>query len=81
MKFALEIGLIFSNHGLLQIKIFTDADWIGSLDERRSTMGYCTFIGGNLVTWRSKKQSMTARSSAKAEYKAMAQGVYELLWL
>jgi len=39
------------------------------------------FLGGNLVTWRSKKQNVVARSSAKAEFKAMAQGVCELLWM
>ncbi|KAI3445697.1 hypothetical protein Pfo_002362 [Paulownia fortunei] len=49
--------------------------------DRRSTTGCCTFLGGNLVTWRSKKQSMVARSSAKAEFRVMAQGVCELLWL
>ncbi|KAI3447048.1 hypothetical protein Pfo_003713, partial [Paulownia fortunei] len=42
--------------------------------------GYCTFLGGNLVTWRSKKQNVVARSSAEAEFRAMAQGVCELLW-
>lgn len=39
------------------------------------------FVGGNLVTWRSKKQSVVARSSAEAEYRAMAIGVRELLWV
>ncbi|KAA3484109.1 Retrovirus-related Pol polyprotein from transposon TNT 1-94 [Gossypium australe] len=42
---------------------------------------YCTFVGGNLVTWRSKKQIIVTRSSAEAKYRAMAQGVCELLWL
>ncbi|XP_073104417.1 uncharacterized protein [Elaeis guineensis] len=60
---------------------FTNADWAGSLDDRRSTSGYCTYVGGNLVTWRSKKQSVVARSSAEAEYRAMALGICELLWL
>jgi hypothetical protein len=63
------------------LEAFTDADWVGSVDDRRSTFGYCTFLGGNLVTWRSKKQSVVARSSAEAEYRAMAHGVCELLWL
>ena len=49
--------------------------------DRRSTIGYCTFIGGNLVTWRSKKQNVVVRSSAESEFRATAQGLCELLWL
>ncbi|RVW97919.1 Retrovirus-related Pol polyprotein from transposon TNT 1-94 [Vitis vinifera] len=43
--------------------------------------GYCSFVWGNLVTWRSKKQSVVARSSAEAEFRAMAQGICEGIWL
>ncbi|KAK2981314.1 hypothetical protein RJ640_007015 [Escallonia rubra] len=50
-------------------------------DHRKSTSGYCTFVWGNLVTWRSKKQSVVARSSAEAEYRAMAHGICEMMWL
>lgn len=50
------------------VKAYTDADWAGSSIDRRSTSGYCTFVWGNLVTWRSKKQNVVARSSAEAEY-------------
>ncbi|CAL8998460.1 unnamed protein product [Prunus brigantina] len=49
--------------------------------DRRSTSGYFTFVGGNLVTWRSKKQNVVSRSSAKSEYRGIAQGVCEILWL
>ena len=49
--------------------------------DRRSTIGYYTFVGGNLVTWRSKKQNVVARSSAESEFRAIAQGLCELLWL
>ena len=49
--------------------------------DRRSTIGYCTFIGGNLVTWRSKKQNLVVRSSAESEFRATAQGLCEPLWL
>jgi hypothetical protein len=48
-------GLLFSRHDHLKIEAYTDADWAGSIMDRRSTSGYCTFVGGNLVTWRSKK--------------------------
>jgi len=63
------------------MKIYSDADYARSIVDRRSTTGYCMFLGGNLVTWRSKKQNVVARSSAKAEFRAMAQGVCELLWM
>ncbi|KAK0606996.1 hypothetical protein LWI29_007530 [Acer saccharum] len=59
-------GLLFANRGHFQVEVFTDADWVGSVTDRRSTSGYCTFVGGNLVTWRSKKQGVVARSSAEA---------------
>ncbi|RVX06379.1 Retrovirus-related Pol polyprotein from transposon RE2 [Vitis vinifera] len=44
-------------------------------------LGYCSFVWGNLVTWRSKKQSVVARSSAEAEYRALAQGICEGIWI
>ena len=56
-------------------------DWARSIIDRRSTSRWCTFVGGNLVTWRSKKQSVVARSSAEAEYGAIALGICEILWL
>ena len=49
-------GLLFEKHGHLQVEVYNDTDWAGSVIDRRSTSGYCTFIGGNLVTWRNKKQ-------------------------
>jgi hypothetical protein len=71
---------LFSQHDHLKIETYTDADWAVSILDRRSTSGYCTFVGGNLITWRRKKQSVVARSSAEAEFRAMAQGVCETLW-
>ncbi|GAV90406.1 hypothetical protein CFOL_v3_33815 [Cephalotus follicularis] len=59
----------------------TDADWAGCPDDRRSTSGYCTFVGGNFVTWRSKKQMVVARSSAEGEFRSVVHGICELLWL
>ena len=74
-------GIMFTKGGTLSVEGYTDADWAGSIDDRRSTAGYLTFVGGNLVTWRSKKQGVVARSSAEAEYRGMAKGVCELLWI
>ena len=74
-------GILFSNHGHLRIEGYTDADWAGCLDDRRSTSGYCMFVGGNLVSWRSKRQSVVARSTAEAEFRSMASGLCETMWL
>ena len=65
----------------MNIERYTDADWAGNILDRKSTSGYFTFVGGNLVTWRSKKQKVVALSSAEAEFKGMAKGLCELLWL
>ncbi|XP_028059561.1 uncharacterized protein LOC114263251 [Camellia sinensis] len=65
-------GLYFSKHGHLSVEAFTDADWVGSVTDKRSTSEYYTFVGGNLFTWRSKKQNVVTRSSAEAEFRAMA---------
>ncbi|XP_020419495.1 uncharacterized protein LOC109949168 [Prunus persica] len=81
LKSTSEKGLMFSKNGDLEVVGYTDADWAGSISDRRSTSSYFTFVGGNLVTWWSKKQNVVSRSSAEAEYRGMAHGVCELLWI
>nr|AAP21414.1 putative polyprotein [Oryza sativa Japonica Group]ABF99446.1 retrotransposon protein, putative, unclassified [Oryza sativa Japonica Group] len=74
-------GLWFRKNGHLNVEGYCDADWASSMDDRRSTSGYCVFVGGNLVSWRSKKQAVVARSTAEAEYRAMALSLSEMLWM
>ncbi|KAL0543617.1 hypothetical protein IC582_018717 [Cucumis melo] len=63
------------------IETYIDSDWARSVVDRKSTSSYCTFVWGNLVIWRSKKQSVMTRSNAEAEYRAMRLGICEEIWL
>ncbi|CAN6542484.1 unnamed protein product [Malus baccata var. baccata] len=81
LKGSVGMGIIMKNNGSNHILAYTDADWAENALYRKSTTGFCTFVGGNLVTWKSKKQTVIARSSAEAEYRAMAATTCELIWL
>ncbi|RVW94848.1 Retrovirus-related Pol polyprotein from transposon TNT 1-94 [Vitis vinifera] len=81
IKSTLGQGVLYENRGHTQVVGYTDADWAGSPTDRRSTSGYCVFIGGNLISWKSKKQDVVVRSSVEAEYRAMALATCELIWL
>ncbi|CAL2278947.1 unnamed protein product [Prunus armeniaca] len=81
LKGSIGRGILMRKNGTNRIIGYSDADWAGCQIDRKSTTGYCTFVGGNLVTWKSKKQSVVARSSAEAEYRAMAAVSCELIWL
>jgi hypothetical protein len=74
-------GIWFKANGHLNVEGYCDADWASCLDDRRSTSGFCVFVGGNLVSWRSKKQPVVSRSTAEAEYRAMSVCLSEMLWM
>ncbi|KAM2882470.1 hypothetical protein COP2_015447 [Malus domestica] len=81
LKGSIGRGILMQKNESNHILAYTDADWAGNSLDRKSTTGFCTFVGGNLVTWKSKKQTVVARSSAEAEYRAMAATASELIWL
>ncbi|CAA6656871.1 unnamed protein product [Spirodela intermedia] len=81
LKGTVGQGLLFKRNGGTSVEIYRDADYTGSVVNRRPTSGYCSFIGENLVTWRSKKQNVVARSSAEVEFRSMAQGICEAPWI
>ena len=75
LKFTPGKGILFKKNEELSLETYTDADWAKSVANWCSTFGYYTYLGGNLVTWRSKKQSVVARSSAEVKFKAITHGI------
>ena len=63
------------------LNAFSDADWAGCPNDRRSTSGFVVFLGTNLVSWSSRKQAIVSRSSTEAEYKAIANVIAEVIWI
>ena len=60
LKGASRRGILYSNHGHNRIECFSNTDWVGSKEDRRSTSGYYVFVGGNPVSWKSKKQGVVS---------------------
>ena len=61
------------------VSAFSDADWVGCVNDRRSTGGFAVFLGDNLISWTARKQPTVSRSSTEAEYKALANATTEMV--
>ncbi|XP_048637564.1 uncharacterized mitochondrial protein AtMg00810-like [Brassica napus] len=81
LKGTLDQGLQLFKSTSTQLTAYTDADWTGCPDTRRSTSGYFIFLGDNLLSWSSKRQPTVSRSSAEAEYKGVANVVAETCYI
>lgn len=77
---TLSHGIVFKQ-GPLELTAYSDADWAGDPLDRRSTIGYCVFLGPNPVSWCAKNQSTVACSLTEAEYRSVAHTAAELSWL
>ena len=81
LKGTMFHGLHFSANSSLELHGFSNSDWAGDPIDRRSTTSICFFLGDSLISWRSKKQSVVALSTAEAEYQALANATQEVVWL
>ncbi|MCH79442.1 copia protein, partial [Trifolium medium] len=74
-------GIMMPRDSNLHLQGFSDADWVGCLDSRRSISGQCFLLGRSLISWRTKKQLTVSRSSSEAEYRALAAATCEMQWI
>ncbi|XP_021991493.1 secreted RxLR effector protein 161-like [Helianthus annuus] len=74
-------GILIPKGGGTNLIAYCDSDWLCCPFTRRSRTGYLLLLGGAPISWKSKKQSVVSRSSAEAEYRAMANAVSEVLWM
>lgn len=81
LKGSNETGLVYEKRGHTNIVAYVDADYVGSPNDRISTSGYCVLIGSSLISWKSKKHNVVARSNAYAKYQAMDLTPCEPIWV
>ena len=76
-----RLGIYQSSECSNEVIGYSDVDWAGDINDRKSTSGYIFKLNGGAVSWRSKKQSCVALSTAEAEYIALSAAAQESLWL
>ena len=81
VKGTTRLGISFFKTSKLDLILYIDSNYVGSLVDRKSTTGYCTMLRGNLVAWRRKKRNAVSKSSTEAEFHTLYNGIDEVLWI
>ncbi|KAG7547402.1 GAG-pre-integrase domain [Arabidopsis suecica] len=81
IKGTTTMGISFERNTDCTVRAYSDSDHAGCKTTRRSTAGFCTFFGSNIISWASQKQETVARSSTEAEYRALSDAAAEITWL
>lgn len=81
LKATINFGILLKKTTALTLQVYTDVDWGGNIDDRTSTSAYLIYLGGNPISWLSRKQRTVARSSTEAEYRAVATATAEIMWI
>ncbi|CAL1362537.1 unnamed protein product [Linum trigynum] len=76
-----DVGMFFPSSGALALRAYSDSDFAGCVDTRRSTTGWAVQFGSAFISWRCKKQDKVSKSSTEAEYRSMSDVASELVWL
>ncbi|KAM1579597.1 hypothetical protein ACFXTI_041509 [Malus domestica] len=78
---TIQCGLTYSSSSDNSITAFSDSDWAADPNTKRSITGFVVFMGQNMISWQSKKQSSVSKSSTEAEYKALAHCAADIAWV
>lgn len=81
IKKTLNVGLFYFSNTTFEVRCYSDADFAGCVDTRRSTTGFCITLGGSLLSWCSERQALVSRSTTESEYIAGSEAIRELIWM
>lgn len=81
LKNTINFGILFHSDGTYQLNAYSDADFAGDIDSRRSTTGYVFIFGGGAISWCSERQKSVSLSTTESEYMAASQCIREMVWI
>ena len=81
MKGTKRYGILYTTSNFFELIIYIDSDWVGSVDDQKSTSGYVFHMGSGAISWASKKQPIVALSKAETEYVAATTATCQAIWM